>query len=1829
MFERVKYMSLQPNGSSNSIEQQDRCEFASSVFFENIYKSLPKEQKKAFGVTTMLAVRDRWNKDFSRESLKISDFAKMADLLPADPIFDQAKAQLKDKEYVKATVGEARATFNNYKARNLYPVTILDPQLRDVPGMSEIRKMVVLSENQSVRSLNKGQGIALQSINGQSLYTPPVAIAAATSLSSISPDEDAPDHDTQDIIGWSSTADTKGLDKVLGAYFTQADQMILAKRFDSPKGILNGATVFRGEDLDGIYNAQEVLKYLHSNGLNFGVKEFAVGNEIEVKLESNRFDLRVFDTEKQYIGRVFDGYGSYYLSGKDQRNAKDMKWSVEESLAPLQVLMGHRNGTMRKSGTKSTSQIQNIDGMPRNRWVQANMLKDRYDALVYNTEDEARQFIDNAIYGAKGYFDQEFKADQLMLAIDNEEMDIESIYSKDEVIREKQEGFLNDVGIISDMANAGMDDTMLSLLQAVNPKLLDLNAVTNDPAEMGELVHQTIFNDMVGSYEAGFNPSFVIDHAPQDEKRQHTRNALMGALRKTNYDLNDLRGNAFATQNIKDNLIAFNPETARGIDDMDDPYLKGAMERVRENLVDMGVIGENGEGAPLVQMDDKGVIEWQGHRMLLPKAKTSRKDPSSLKVDGNFYEETLLKGEIGQIFSPNEKNIIKTQFGSGEDYGIVPGYTGYFKFDGEYQENYMDNFRVKGFDQHLNEKMDVLVRNQVLRPIKPTWDNIPNAMDASGLNGLYHGDVYGRRMDLDFVETSRLKPEVSDAILTTLSKRVRFDNQYSDYATTSAETRAERDTSHDDEAAFSIWKAAGETNMRVTGDEWANIVDLDMTGTGKTQGLVKYLTDGTRVDDKGVVTPSAGTMQLDGTIKPDQTAVMKLDYFKDKDHNAWDRVQMSANQVMTAVTVDEKVGTALMSFGGWTFDDSYAVSRDFAERNPVFGAKPNEDSMKVLNEALRHLDQGTLSRHRDMDDYFAEHHMKWSDEVIGEGLDLVRGTMVNDRTERAENRKAYENFLEEHGRFRPLKPGDKISDFGGNKGTIGIVIDRNMNPEEAKKQKLDHEVAIFNANPQLDVVGAPYSMLSRHNAGVVQELMDGDVQDIVDPTTGEVFEGAMGHLNIIVTDLTVDEKTHAYSDADVANGKGRKASGQLAWALQSKGADGVLNEIYGNNVGPWSTFREYLIATGLDMEQDGTLRHGYQPHEGADGTEIRHTLNPDDFESSAEFLNEISDKGGFLEVPFELEFQTGAKTTNVPVLSSALRQNTELIDGRMRRSDFNNHYMAMFDAVKQYKDNENERVFDRPESFDTPADEAKYDKKLEAMEKARVENKQKAMDNAQKSFDGIQNEIIDRQFNGGHNGKHSFIRDKIMGRRMKDSATGVAIVDPRLDIGEASMDSEMMAALNAKQGDTVMAWRDPVWRDGAIRAFTVKLDENIHGIAINPISDKSHDMDFDGDTMGIVKLESKQATKDLMDKFSHANNMIDLGSGHGDLYFQSGMDLASAEHKATSQGDTKMTELMESVKKNAVSDKISLRKKALNDLTTYSHEGFRKHGFGGDYVNLTNNETQHASFKAMVDKGAKGSQGKLDTYQDYFDGKKTREDAKKIQYATGIKSDDTGLAGSVSQKLVSVLRNQGIKPALELTYPVTQGTLQIKHDAEHAIVVNKVLTKDLPNLYKGKSPDGKQKNVTTNSWKRQMSDVLENKLNVSYNEEYLDEIANALSKKGVVQPIDVVMAEKGSPMDQIAYGGGYNAIKRLATNGRSMLEGEQSKLFAPMDMRNGKAGVLSKADTRNVTAELELDAMIDSRITDQISTTSTAKAPQATASAAAQVAVIEDDGMEP
>lgn len=523
-------------------------------------------------------------------------------------------------------------------------------------------------------------------------------------------------------------------------------------------------------------------------------------------------------------------------------------------------------------------------------------------------------------------------------------------------------------------------------------------------------------------------------------------------------------------------------------------------------------------------------------------------------------------------------------------------------------------------------------------------------------------------------------------------------------------------------------------------------------------------------------------------------------------------------------------------------------------------------------------------------------------------------------------------------------------------------------------QDMDDVLEVFAENPNLDVVMAPYSGMGRFNGGTVMELMS-TADDLT--LGGKTIEGGMGYLNMIVVDMPADVKTHWYGPEQVAEGKGRKSSGQLSWILQSKHCNAISELFYGNNQSAVDKLREYMIAIGLDFDHELKPIAGYQPMFGE-----KRVLTPMDdmadyfkddavpFKTStkngvrsimtkkgeilldgsvvsahrADMIRKLNDHGGFMELPFQLDFKTNERagrflgkdneglfltqrtnrtysvktlikkadgtfvekeenrpTYGLPVLPPNLRAGQEFVDGTMRAHDYTDKYVDIHAQGLLYRACEYQLGIETDE-----ATRAALRKQMDSCKAS-----------AQAIFDTLTTDIVEKRFDN----KHNIIRDDVMATRVNVSGTAVWSEDPRLDIDQVAMSSEhakLLGLMNEAgellpKGDCrVLVWRDPILHDGGVRFLRVTIDDTIRGISVNPLIDKSFDGDFDGDSIAVVPLQVGKKTKDTAKQsaahneaynaFSLEANLLDMGTviekdgplkGMHPLYIQDGLDVKS------------------------------------------------------------------------------------------------------------------------------------------------------------------------------------------------------------------------------------------------------------------------------------------------------------------------------------------------
>ncbi|MDU2072561.1 MAG: hypothetical protein E7E98_08640 [Cutibacterium avidum] len=1259
-----------------------------------------------------------------------------------------------------------------------------------------------------------------------------------------------------------------------------------------------------------------------------------------------------------------------------------------------------------------------------------------------------------------------------------------------------------------------------------------------------------------------FDPIRVVRYADSSENRWTTLDSLAAACRDLSAEPEtidgveitrprpigpgELLGTGFEHDRFADRLVRFSPTDAHPIETDPSPFIRAMGEEVR------GALERNAVTPGDILIDDSGVIKWHGRKVFNRDVARSASGRDPVEVTG----------VIGQVFAPGDHGEIVTRFASGDNSLIVPGYRARIAAQrpGEHL-SVEERTLLRGYRQEMAEAISHRIGVDVL-------SSRGSVGDPTVLNRVY-SRLYGTAHPLDHLERhtgpdGELDP-MTAAVIDTEARRIRYGTEIGEGSTIYAEYAAAHNRGNDpaDDNHRDPWMLTEGRNMVVlTGPDRdgvappAGYLDPMMTGSATNQGVVRYLTAGAEVTSDGRITPGDPDT-AEGTRAP----LMLRPELATVGHDAFDRQLMATTNLMAASQVTEPTGTALMTFGGWGADDGIVVSREFAESHAINGAD---------------------------------------------------------------------------GEPRSLVVGDKLSDLHGNKGVISLIVDRQMDPEAAREQGLETEVAWFAANPGMDVVMSPFSLISRRNAGAGRELIDspddeivaaGFRGDLVAPD-GTVQEASVAPMRFIVTHMAVDEKTQIYDDEAVLAGKGRRASSQLAWALESAGADAVMREFYGSNSGTEADLREYLRVAGLTMDATGTLGVlGTDTDLLDDRTLIRtpeliHRLDRDGRETGRvdvaamrrDFGALIGASGGDLEIPFPFTTPAGQTlpagetpgTYRLPVLSSHLRAGMEFADGSTITHDYTRNYLDIYNHVVAWRANQ-ERLDANRAAVEAGDQPLLSNRDLDRLGGDQARHRA----GAERAYRSLTRDITERVLNGAE--KRNFFRTGLMANRLPDSATAVWTADPRLDIDQIAVGVDMARELDLSDGDTALVWRDPILRDSGVRAMRVAVHDGLTGVAINPVSDKSFDGDFDGDSVAVVKLHSKAAIAQATEKLGVAANLVDRGvvddNGAHPLATQVSLDTKVAlyrnpelanEFDSTVREANRVTAWRDRCEAIAElpddrSEELAVRadlseiRASAADLTDQLSDLYRsaQRGEFGSALSFADEARHVASIQRVcVDTGAKGNSAKLDDYEKALRYGLTRTDQEQAMYATAVKAQGTGLGGSYSQRAVRALRDTDLKAVLELTQPVTQSILQVKHNAAEArgkyealqgpgraLWRGQALTHDQGRWAVVRDSQGEPVAATTEGWKQQVREFYTSPdgFHVPFNPEYIDRIATALSDdQGRMRNLEEDPDLAGHLLDRMAYGGSFEDLAKAAKNHENLFDGHGAELFACATTRRAR-----------------------------------------------------------
>lgn len=1596
--------------------------------------------------------------------------------------------------------------------------------------------------------------------------------------------------------------------------------------------------------------AETILRYMQENGINYSVETDRMPGQIQAKIEGTKISVRLTDTRnnEQYVGRVYDdGVSINYSTTKraqgGQYKVDSYTPNANECVDLLRFAMGediqtsvpstYRNRSGKAAyqafhtGNSFSYALRPIEPVRNGNMdvvrIYANGAS-RSSSTRYFTEEIAEQYLRTAIDSARTNMANQLDVERLIQEYHDNIDDIDYMpgFSGDSKIAAIQRQYWDVLtgaqdtllrpGEDADAYYDMLEDGVLEMSEEKQEQLLRMAYDANLPKE--EIIRQHAMDSvdhLIGQYEPAidpgariafdedgmklpsltrFNPVNVSTYMDSEYGQYRNNDDIVAAMKVLDISADDMRGHDFYNNVIRDKMLRFGDGSEPGkpnyrvMADIDDPFMKSMYEEI------VGGIRRNGceVNDRDILIDDNGVVHYTAQRH--SKATVATKDAS-----------VTVQGEIGQIFSPGEYGAIITKYAGSENFMFVPGYEAHIvpQKPGE-NKTAEERTRLIGYEQLMRRQIRYQLHNDLLADVSTVPARDFTQMDENGrqvvisapaygattsLNGVYRR-LYSERHPVDFLDKSKeegLSEDWCKAILETEARRVRYGNDIKEESTINADYQANNRAQFEDDASVvadkyndnfaNAYNLTGGRNMSIMTEEGDGYFDPVVTGTSTNQGITRYLVESAEVDHDGSIIRG----ELD-----DRCPLMKHPDCRYMRFNPFDRQQMTASNLMRASAITKPVNVAQMTFGGWTFDDPVVVSKKFAE----------------------------------------EYQIRATD-----------------------------------GEMRNLVIGDKISDLHGNKGVISLIVDPDMSAEEAKEKGLSEPVAWFKANPDLDVVMAPFPAVSRYNGGSARELME-NPKDLMTPN-GEVREGSIGEMKFIVTHMAVDAKTHIYDDDDLQAGKGRRASAQLAWAMASRDCPNIMREFYGANSSATSGLREMLIATGLDMGPTGELRVGYAPQTEDDKRQVftmpdlaYRNDKLDINRMRKDFGTVVEQAGGILEMPFPIKLPSGewtqplnadktdvicdpeeaaklmgkpGTTYGLPVMSSYLRSGQEFEDGTSTVHDYTNQYLSIYEFACRYRDAQ-----------------------------AKGENADDFRVRAQTTYDRITDDLISRKFTG----KHNVFRDSIMGARQPRSATAVWTADPRLDVDQVGMGSVMMKSLGVKEDDYVLTWRDPILRDGGVRYMRVKENPDLTGIAVNPVIDKPFDGDFDGDSVGVCALSTPAAKKEAMDKFSVQANLLDYGSfknGQYSLYIQNGLDMKVSQHYHPEmaerlsgiESEVNTFERQGVLGQIAKSDLDAKRKGALAALNSCVHESL-DHQYG-DAMGCYKDIQSHlgAIVHDCVETGAKGSMKKVDDYMHYLgaygsakdlshvmdagDTLATRKDSQDVQYATAVKAFGTGVAGMYSIRAMMALRNQCPKAALELTYPVTQSTLQSKHDAVDARHRYEFAMGPARDLWRGrlmeptkngtwsvvKDSSGKPVQATPAQWERQFNLMYMGKygketvppgtqiLGVDINPKYVREVSNTLTKDGAIMNIETSARDSYSViMDKMAYAGNFDTLLQAARNHENVFDGKFNQGFAPSSIRANmdavhenaahgldagqseakKVKVISKSDVASLTA---------------------------------------------
>lgn len=413
--------------------------------------------------------------------------------------------------------------------------------------------------------------------------------------------------------------------------------------------------------------------------------------------------------------------------------------------------------------------------------------------------------------------------------------------------------------------------------------------------------------------------------------------------------------------------------------------------------------------------------------------------------------------------------------------------------------------------------------------------------------------------------------------------------------------------------------------------------------------------------------------------------------------------------------------------------------------------------------------------------------------------------------------------------------GDKIMDLHGNKSVISLIVDPDMNDEEAKGQQLSGAVKFAKDNPDVDVIVSPISIASRLNMGVAMEGLRSEKSDLVLPD-GSIKKDGITKMLYLSLPQTSEKKSKDYA----IEGNGRRYSTLLRYGLSSK----VGSDFYEKALINPSTKQSNIDEAAVAFERLGVS-----------------------FEDPQKLITEGNVKTT-VDAPVEVD-KDQLRMLTPSVIREQLTRKME--NGRINISLGDMHVTSPLTG-QPIQDSFGDHVL--PISVE-PGGNIPY-RYMEVFEAISLGNHDK-LESAFGRASVIDYRALTRKDN---------LLKNINTMTFTDSAhTDVLTPDPRLKLNEVR--------------STVEDTRVIIHRDPAIRSGNVMSVDNVKNgpknvVQVSPLIEEMMDADNDGDTLGVVGYTNLNLSDDEKELFYTKSSVEEQLNRYGRVFLSTGSHFQAA-----------------------------------------------------------------------------------------------------------------------------------------------------------------------------------------------------------------------------------------------------------------------------------------------------------------------------------------------